>query len=487
MLHSILELPNSHSISPILIKNFDASVFLIDGRIAERVYATPEAIHSKTPIVSSRSDRRSFYVHVMVLTNAAGCLDSFLCVLVFKGFPPTKILKLQVHGMLQYPDLDGDLWIVGDINSPAFFQEILNQFVFPAFERGFNELKQHPRSLPFKEERGILLIDGDPDQLGVLTIPENLTKFVENKIDVIKTAASTSGIEQPNDVAPIFRNLRKFLNNETYADEVNEHIMECVDKSLNELLGTRSQKQALGISDQKSGMSLSTKIRRTVEVLHPIFPQVFTRHNIKVGFLTSGVNPYDARQILAQTRGIARFTDEEQKAMLVAIEALKEHSAEYYKVSETLMDQYGVPKIPKQLEIESKPNRKQRDNLVLYRQRSCVLTHESLQPRLEEWKRQKEEKKKAKLEREQKKKDRAMKREQKIRHAAAVKRKLRLARVGRPESDEWESDCQCALCGGWFGKFQEVGLPNDEREFRWHGCKRCPQWFINSCCSYCDQ
>jgi hypothetical protein len=57
------------------------------------------------------------------------------------------------------------------------------------------------------EERGLLILDGEYEQVQCITDQKMLDTLKEKKLDVEKTAASCSGIQDPNDVGPTHRNL----------------------------------------------------------------------------------------------------------------------------------------------------------------------------------------------------------------------------------------------------------------------------------------
>jgi len=74
-------------------------------------------------------------------------------------------------------------------------------------------------------ERGILLIDGEREQVDVCTQDSMLTKLNDVNLDVLKLSASCSGIQQPEDVGPIFRSVKSFIKKLTYSNDLDEDVM----------------------------------------------------------------------------------------------------------------------------------------------------------------------------------------------------------------------------------------------------------------------
>jgi hypothetical protein len=108
----------------------------------------------------------------------------------------------------------GHIWIVRKL-SEAFYYQLLEELV-----------------LPKKIGNGLLIIDGDQIQLKGMQYDDLLRSFAASGVQVLKLAASCSGIQQPDDVGPTFKNLHLALNQGKYAKEVDEKIVEDVRAKL---------------------------------------------------------------------------------------------------------------------------------------------------------------------------------------------------------------------------------------------------------------
>ena len=101
---------------------------------------------------------------------------------------------------------------------------------------------------------------------------------------------------------------------------------------------------------------------------------MFTRHNIRQGFCNSRIYPFNVDKILQQIDGFANYSLQEFGDLKGAVNRIsKDFRAE--KVDEKTMDAHGVRKSEKQVLQEDKKDNKQRDDLVIWRQRCMILTH----------------------------------------------------------------------------------------------------------------
>src|SRR6185437_1469391 len=84
------------------------------------------------------------------------------------------------------------LWTLDGDKGVKFYQNLNEEIVLPAFHLAREVYGEAKAS-------GLCVVDGDQEQMKAFIHGDLLRRFVALNIDVLKLAASCTGIEQPND------------------------------------------------------------------------------------------------------------------------------------------------------------------------------------------------------------------------------------------------------------------------------------------------
>src|SRR5690606_18659166 len=140
-------------------------------------------------------------------------------------------------------------------------------------------------------------------------------------------AASCSGIQQPNDVGPTFKNMKRALTRGTYEDQVDLQLIKTLECKLGDEKGLTK--------------GIRTKISAFVKRVQPALSSVFVRPNILKGFSSSGVFPFSVDRILSQIPNFSKYTAEQELDLKDAITKISnQHLGE--KVTQATMDKFRV-------------------------------------------------------------------------------------------------------------------------------------------------
>lgn len=292
---------------------------------------------------------------------------------------PTGVLLVKVPGLCVGADLDSRLRAEGYIlfcrrsNKADDDHQQTDQVVAKYYQdnvllpmikrirqlRGWEEGAIVP-----DEDAAVSWCDGEQSQIGVLTSESLLSVHEENKISDNKHAASASGTQQPGDLAPLFRHLRKIELSTTArtATEVR------VKKDLSALLGDL----------QANGTLILSRIKREavcdfMACLPSMLAKAATPRDNIAGFESSGllddggVPSFDA--LLGTCR--RRLTTAEVELVRDTFGHLHTQMVDTGYIPDSLFDTLGYPR-----DCNSKGEEVLRESEYEPRQRAKILSHD---------------------------------------------------------------------------------------------------------------
>ena len=166
----------------------------------------------------------------------------------------------------------------------------------------------------------MLLVDGETEHIKAIT--KELEKGELKHLDILKIPAGCSGIEQPNDVAPVFRSLKKMLSSGKHKQDADKRMVEVTKKNMLEI-NKKYKEQNKGKKNELSA-AIMHKVVRLLQCVQPCLSQAFGYINIIQGYKESGVSPYSAEQILSKLPGINKFSSADLKHASEAVPKLTE-------------------------------------------------------------------------------------------------------------------------------------------------------------------
>lgn len=138
--------------------------------------------------------QNEFYVKLFSLQNAAGDVGPLVALITDPDLP-VPLIKLEIKRFGLGPDSVGHIWIAqsktGDL-SREIFEDVYINVVAPWFKtlRTSSDLPDHP---------GVLIIDGERESLDAMFSEDVHKAWKDACIMAIKTGASCSASQQPND------------------------------------------------------------------------------------------------------------------------------------------------------------------------------------------------------------------------------------------------------------------------------------------------
>jgi ferredoxin len=237
-----------------------------------------------------------------------------------------------------------------------------------------------------QEDSDYLFLDGDIPQINALFTPAMLADMETDLIEIIKFAAACSALQQPNDLSPCFRALKKKLRSFKYKygdvlDAAKPRYMKTLAKFLLKCTTLSPAKRDILLKFFASAPSM--------------LESALTPAHIRAGFVKSGVAPFTTQGILQQSKVYSELSDEVKRALyeglgnLISIVALEGRTAEKDLVdnhiprSGSKKDTSGQAPALTKLEQEAAERdarvKKRKplpvDNLIESRQRALWITH----------------------------------------------------------------------------------------------------------------
>lgn len=288
-----------------------------------------------------------------LLTSASGRV--LFSLFTFSDRDAKEIIRIKIPDFTQFLCSEGEIWVVPLKCGKELFRLIFNDIIIPTIRT--EQKKVHESSERWslkKSDRALLLIDGESQQLQVIL--EERERLNVEKIDVLKLAAGCSGLQQPNDVAPVFRGFKARVKcGRDRKPEETREIREVAEEVMKETKGLNG--------------SMRRKVHKIIK-LQPILSPAFTHNNIAPGYRDSGVFPPNIHKIL---RKVNLTPTEYEYVKDVVVPALFRRNGGLFKLTEKHFDDWKVPKTREQ-EKEEKEENKRDDRVIRYKRHSAACS-----------------------------------------------------------------------------------------------------------------
>lgn len=341
----------------------------------------------------------------------------------------------------------------------------------------------------YEQNQAYFETDGNTQQKEKSALRDDLMSL---NVWILKYARSCSGAQQIADLSPIFKSFNTMLRKGKYDNCSIQDSVQDMERGINSLCTMYNFKK--GPWSQK----LSLFARRVPQLV----AKACTTTNILKTFVENGQTyPFDPALIVKKSVknfNTRHWTAEQITEAYLAIPKLVNYMLQHpkEKLTETVMDNFNVPKTEQQIlaEQKKKENQKNQDDFAINRQRAIFLNSEWVDERRSAFA-EKEHAKKEAAEKKAKEKSvnkakQAKAKAVKDKKAADTKliKKLQFHREQLKEilaplsGQEIEDDFKCNLCQTTWYQWHQVGL-TEEKGFHWYGCssEKCNQWYCPSC------
>ena len=248
-------------------------------------------------------------------------------------------------------------------------------------------------------------LDGEPEQIAIYSKPAVLKILEENNVLVGKQSASTTEVQQPCDVGNCFKGTKKKLKgindncvkvnaimmdrNKALIEKHNDYLKynsicntepaDNVGSSTNVANTTTTEASSSLLSSKKrkktkqqavfnpahAKMAITGLLRVQAALQNTMKPEM-----IRESFSKAGVYPYSLSQILNNCS--TKLSSNEEQNIVTQMNDLTNKMKKQGEIFETDFDMCHI------MSSHQDNSKKARDELVIYRRRSCILTHPSL-------------------------------------------------------------------------------------------------------------
>lgn len=341
-------------IDPMLLLNIDATTFYLEfGKDGAEVWVPEERDDSRN-VKRRASKGMNLFIKYYLLMNSLGTISNDVYVCSDKSLPVDECVIEQVPGLSpsNQSGAKGHLVIMKDRSGNEKFFEWLYLTYCVDF---VNKLRRdydlyESDSTP---KRALLTMDGEEVQIRIFKTEAAQKLLEENRITVIKLAASTSSVQQPCDVCRAFQSTKKTLKSIKYVAG-----FPLLEKELRRILSLQA-----GIDGDTK-----RKIREGLVTITHAHQYASYRSLYANGWVDSGLYPLDTMKILKKC--MTKLEDEEYEEINSKLEVLSKIFREHGQLTEDVMTEQGIPEFKDPKERRTKPKHER----AIQNQRVVCLT-----------------------------------------------------------------------------------------------------------------
>jgi hypothetical protein len=342
-----------------------------------------------------------------------------------------------------------------------------NDMVGPMVVRHFiNEVQRYVEQYPPPEDQSVVIYyDGAAENISCAEDPEVLAICKESNIILAKLPASMTHKMQPMDVSNVFRGskqrhgwkVREERYEQRFLADLYKHLAKGVDDALGEA------QAALRGEPRRTVIEAVVRARMTMA-------QGLTEPVMAAGFEKACMYPFQPDLLLAPVMN--QFPEWRPDPAELA-ERTADIMREKGIVTETDLDELGVPKTKEQLDVEANPTRKNPEDRALRSQRCVHLNHEGYLSYARE--------KKAAAAAAKAEKEAAVQRRKAEKEAAAQRKRAREAAAADENARQEVYDAEerapsgdhCVLCGAARDLAEKHGFSSKTGPSKWFNCRNC--------------
>ena len=206
-------------IHPGLLKNLDSTQLRFNAHETTPGYITDEFRASGLPAHEAEKRSRPYSVKMFTLQGADGYVDPLLFVMKAQEVTEGQIWKMQIAEFGPYRD-SGHIWLIPSLHGENAVHLYLDQNA------------------------------------------KLLKMFQEQQVDVLKYAASCSGIQQANDVGPVHALMHRYIYEQKYAGQNHQRTLDSLNRRLKEY-------------EKKLRPVTVRRLNQLVKVIQPFLSNVF--------------------------------------------------------------------------------------------------------------------------------------------------------------------------------------------------------------------
>jgi len=352
---------NEQKINSKLIINSDATQFTVgyddNGKVKVKyIGPRPKTLKAK-PLTKSTSDI-TFNIKYFLLMSAFGFQGNPVFIIADKNMTDDEFDPYEVPGLGVGTDFTLNGYVVFCATrccNEHFFMWYNENILIPYIKNIKDKFKLPDNTLSYYS------LDGEPVQIKCFSDPQVLDTFEKNSVVVVKPPASTTAATQPCDAGNCFKGPKttiKAINDSMISD--NNDMIEYLNTNVIEVHCSKYSSTNSPMSYQHKHMAVHGLLKVQLAL-----QMSMNRNTIRKSFDICGIYPYNSNKMLAQCS--AKFTLDEQNLIFTAVPNLAPIIGTKGELTNEDFDAFNIPN-----------NGGDKDNLVIYRRRTVILTNTEL-------------------------------------------------------------------------------------------------------------